>query len=172
MLSKPRVDPTKALSFPNFSTEEAMKDHILGADAREWQDLAHKTVLATEGTGGNLSVVDMVCQPGFGPPRHIHHDADETFLVLSGDMEFWMEGKTKTVCPGGAVFVPRGKEHAFRIVSNTPCRHLVIFTPGGFEGFFSEMSAGQLRIPEDMPQVKECGTRYHMTFTGPPIGVE
>jgi len=67
------------------------------------------------------------------------------------------------------MFVPRGKEHTFRVVSDTPCRHLVILTPGGFEGFFSEMAANAYRIPEDMPAIAECAARYRLSFTGPPL---
>lgn len=148
-----------------------MKDQILGPDAIEWQGTHYKTILATEETDGAMSVVDSVSPPNSGPPRHVHHDADETFILLTGDVEFWLEGETFTRSPGQTVFVPRGKEHTFRIVSDRPSRHLVILTPGGFEGFFTEMAAGRFRIPEDMPAIVESAARFNLTFTGPPLGV-
>ncbi|WP_422370360.1 cupin domain-containing protein [Hoeflea sp.] len=146
-----------------------MKPNILGADAVEWLGVHYRTILKAADTGGAISVVDSVSPAGSGPPRHIHHDADETFIVLSGDATFWLEGAECTRGPGETMFIPRGREHTFRVVSSTPCRHLVILTPGGFEGFFQEMSASGCRIPEDMPAIIECADRFHMSFTGAPL---
>ena len=146
-----------------------MKDSILGPDAIEWLGVHYNTILTTDATNGAMSITDSVSPPGSGPPRHIHHDADETFVMLTGDSEFCLEGERFTRGPGQTVFVPRGKEHTFRIVSDVPARHLVILTPGGFEGFFAEMAAGQLRIPEDMAEIARIAAIYQLTLTGPPL---
>jgi len=146
-----------------------MKDTILGDGAIEWLGVHYRTILATADTGGAMSITDSVSPPGSGPPRHIHHDADETFVMLTGDTEFWRDGERFIRGPGETVFVPRGTEHTFRVVSDTPSRHLVILTPGGFEGFFAEMAAGNFRIPQDMPAIEESAARHHLTFTGPPL---
>jgi len=143
--------------------------NTLGADAIEWLGVYYKTILKTEESAGAMSVVDSVSPPGSGPPRHIHHDADETFVMLTGDALFWLEGEQFTRGPGQTIFVPRGNEHTFRIVSDTPSRHLVILTPGGFEGFFAEMASSAYRIPEDMPAISDCAARYQLSFTGPPL---
>ena len=149
-----------------------MKHSVLGPDAFEWLGVHYRPILSTAETGGTMSIVDSVSPAGSGPPRHIHHDADETFVLLTGDAEFWLEGDSFTRGPGETVFVPRGREHTFRIVSERPSRHLVILTPGGFEGFFAEMAAGQLRIPEDMAAIEESARRHNLSFTGPPLGVQ
>ena len=147
-----------------------MKDGLLGPGSIEWAGTHYRTILATEASAGSLSIVDSVSPPLSGPPRHIHHDADEVFVLLSGDCDFWMAGETFTRGPGETVFIPRGTEHTFRVTGDKPCRHLVILTPGGFEGFFAEMAAGRLRIPEDMPAIIDTASRYNLTFTGPPLG--
>jgi quercetin dioxygenase-like cupin family protein len=149
-----------------------MKHSSLGPDAINWLGVDYRTLLTMGETGGSMSIVDSLSPPRSGPPRHIHHDADEAFVVLTGDVEFWVEGDRFIRGPGQAAFVPRGKEHTFRIVSDIPSRHLVILTPGGFEGFFAEMAAGQFRIPEDMPAIVQSAERYHLSFTGPPLGDE
>lgn len=146
-----------------------MKDTLLGPGAIEWLGVHYRTILTSAETAGAMSVTDSVSPPGSGPPRHVHGDADETFVMLSGDSEFWLEGERFSRGPGQAVFVPRGREHTFRVVSDVPARHLVILTPGGFEGFFAEMAAEQCRIPEDMPAIERIAARYHLTFTGPPL---
>lgn len=141
----------------------------LGEGAVEWLGTWYKTTLHTDATGGVLSITDSIGQPGSGPPRHIHDDADETFVMLNGAAQFWLEGTLLERRAGETVFVPRGKEHTFRVISEQPSRYLVIMTPGGFEGFFAEMAAGRCRIPEDMEKIVEIAARYHLRFTGPPL---
>lgn len=102
----------------------------------EWAGSTYQTILRKENSGGAMSIVDSTSQPNVGPPRHVHEAADEAFVVLSGEVEFWLDGETFRRGPGETAFIPRGVEHTFRVVSDTPSRHLVILTPGGFEGFF------------------------------------
>jgi len=113
--------------------------------------------------------VDSWSPAGSGPPRHIHANEDETFVMLSGTCKVWIAGKETNVGPGESAFVPRGTDHTFKVIGDEPSRHLVILTPGGFEGFFADMAEGQFLIPDDMPAVEESAKRHHLTFTGPPL---
>lgn len=146
-----------------------MSKQTLGDGTLDWAGTLYRTILGPEDSGGAMSIVESVTQPGYGPPRHVHHAEDETFLILSGDCAFWLAGETHLRGPGEAFFVPRGTEHTFRVLGSRPGRHLTILTPGGFEGFFAEMAARALRIPEDMPAIAEAAARFHLTFTGPPL---
>ena len=146
-----------------------MKHMILGPDPIEWLGVHYRTILTTAETGGTMSITESISPPGSGPPRHVHHDADETFVLLSGDSDFWLDGQRIARGPGQTFFVPRGKEHTFRVVGDLPARHLTILTPGGFEGFFAEMAVGQYRIPEDMAPIQKIAARYQLTFTGAPL---
>ncbi|SDK54933.1 cupin domain-containing protein [Aliiruegeria lutimaris] len=146
-----------------------MKDLEINDAPLEWLGVSHKTILSPEQTGGAMSIVESVSPPESGPPRHIHHNEDETFVVLSGACKIWVEGKEATIAAGETAFIPRGKEHSFKVIGSAPCRKLIILTPSGFEGFFSDMAAGQFRIPEDMPAIEESAHRHNLTFTGPPL---
>lgn len=140
-------------------------------DTVQWQGTRFKTLLDGADTNGQMSVLDTVSPPKSGPPLHVHHDADETFIALSGDIEMIVGGKRFSLSPGQAAFVPRGVDHTFRVTSDKPSRHLIILTPGGFEGFFAEMAKHQYKIPEDMEPILAAGKKYHLDFTGPPLEV-
>jgi quercetin dioxygenase-like cupin family protein len=146
-----------------------MPDDVLAADPVEWLGVTYRTLLSSDATGGAMSITDSVSPSGSGPPRHIHHGEDETFVILSGECEFWVAGETFRRREGETAFVPRGTEHTFRVVGDQLSRHLLILTPGGFEGFFVEMARGRYRIPDDMEQIVECAARYGLSFTGPPL---
>jgi mannose-6-phosphate isomerase-like protein (cupin superfamily) len=149
-----------------------MLDHRktdLGPGTLNWNGTLYRTLLTTADSSGAMSIVESLSPAHSGPPRHIHHAEDEVFVIFSGEVLFWLEGEIFTRGPGGTVFVPRGREHTFRVIGDQPSRHLVILTPGGFEGFFADMAKGRCRIPEDMPTVLEAAKRHNLTFTGPPL---
>mgnify|MGYP001765266171 CR=1 FL=1 len=146
-----------------------MKDLIAPTETLNWNGTSYSTILTTKASGGAMSIVDSESPLGSGPPRHIHDREDEAFVVLTGEIEFWLEGQRFTRRAGETAFVRRGREHTFRVVGNGPSRHLVILTPGGFEGFFADMARGQFRIPEDMPAVLESAEAHSLRFTGPPL---
>lgn len=145
--------------------KDLASDH--SADALEWNGTTYRTILATAESGGAMSIVASRCPALSGPPRHVHHREDETFVILEGEVEFWLEGRTIRRGAGETAFVPRGAEHTYRTLAES--RMLTILTPGGFEGFFAEMAQGAFRIPEDTPAVMEAARRHHLAFTGPPL---
>lgn len=139
---------------------------LSGPDVME--GVRYRTILPASETGGATSIVDSPA--GSGPPRHVHEREDEAFILMSGACEFWLEGKSFTKKAGETAFMPRGREHTFRVLGDEPCRHFVILTPGGFEAFFADMAQGRFRIPQDMAQIAASAARHGLRFTGPPLG--
>lgn len=146
-----------------------MLSETLEDGAIEWLGVQYKTILKPEETNGTMSIVDSISPIGSGPPRHIHHNEDETFVTLTGSCKVWLGGEERVLSAGESAFIPRGKEHTFKVIGDEPCRHLVILTPGGFEGFFADMAARQFAIPDDMPEIEKSAEKHNMTFTGPPL---
>lgn len=140
-------------------------------EAITWRGTTYRTLLSKAADLGRQSVLDSVTQPGGGPPRHVHRDADETFVLLSGDIAFWLDGETFAKGPGDVVFVPRGAEHAFQIVGTRLARMLTVLSPGGCEGFIAEMAEGEFRLPQDMQAVTVIAERYHLSVIGPPLAL-
>src|SRR5215217_9133512 len=91
-------------------------------------------------TGGAYSIAEVTWPPQVGPPTHIHHTQEETFYILEGEMEFVTDSAVTTrAIAGSLVRIPRGVLRDYRNVGPEPARVLVLFAPGGFEGFFEEV---------------------------------
>jgi quercetin dioxygenase-like cupin family protein len=96
----------------------------------------YRFVITALQTGSTVFAFEATEPPGGGPPLHIHTREEEFFFVLEGEFTFWLDGQVAKRSAGEAAFVPRGMPHCFRNCSDKPARMLILFTPGGIEGFF------------------------------------
>ena len=69
-------------------------------------------------------------QPGEGNRRHYHPDADENWVIMDGEWEWWIDGQgTKTVKKDDIVVVPKGVLHQITCVGNSPGVRYAITQP-------------------------------------------
>ena len=76
-------------------------------------------------TGGELTLLETVNAPGFGPPLHRHRET-EIFRVLEGCYRFQVDNKEFEAREGDVVSVPGGAAHAFVNITDKPARQLVL----------------------------------------------
>src|SRR5215813_7580639 len=79
-------------------------------------------------TAGSFSLWEAVVPPGAGAPPHTHEREDESFYVLSGELEVEFEGAPapRRVGPGGFFFGARRRRHAFHNSGDQPARVLIL----------------------------------------------
>jgi quercetin dioxygenase-like cupin family protein len=114
---------------------------------------------------------------GAAPPVHIHHDADETFFVLDGEVTVFVGNERFACAAGDLALGPQGISHTFLVRSAT-AKMLVTFTPAGVEGFFGETAppvidsepAPEPTLAED--ELVRLMAKYHCEFIAPPPTLE
>ena len=147
---------------------------LAGGEGRRLPGPEGITVKAgADDTGGVIAVLESSTEPGFGPPRHIHHSSDELFYVLGGVLDVLVGTEIVRATPGSFIRVPRGTVHAPRVVGPEPGRVLVMFAPGGPDKVFDEIAAlaaelGRPPDPDD-PRIQAIVERYDSSFVGPPL---
>ena len=83
------------------------------------------------GTGGLLGANRLALPAGAnGTWPHCHHRSTEVFHVLSGTVEFLLDGELTGVGRGGLVVVPPGSVHAFGASADGPAEFFALLTPG------------------------------------------
>ena len=105
-----------------------------------------------------------------GPPPHLHHSYKESFLIIEGEMEFFVDGEIKIVKAGESIDVKPGTLHTFSNKSDQPCKWVNIHSPKGFRRFFEQVgvdestanAAEKSVAPEIIKEVIETAADYDM----------
>ena len=72
------------------------------------------------------TTLEMVLPVGSAPPLHVHHDLDDTWYILEGEMAVRCGDQETIVGAGHWVSMPRGVPHAFRVVGDREARILLV----------------------------------------------
>ena len=123
-------------------------------------------------TGGAFLLFEDALEAGKRTPLHRHPDADETFLMLEGEVELHVDGERQPLGAGGIAVIPRGVPHAF-LVTSTVARMLCLQTPGNGEAFYRLASepapAGSAPVPVDFERVRIAAEQTGaIEILGPP----
>jgi mannose-6-phosphate isomerase-like protein (cupin superfamily) len=96
---------------------------------------------STEDTAGELfEATNWIDARMPGPPVHVHPTAEESYEVIEGALEVFMNGKWNAVRAGEKATVPPGVPHSVRNAGNEPARIVNVHKPAQrFESFFRDM---------------------------------
>jgi mannose-6-phosphate isomerase-like protein (cupin superfamily) len=93
--------------------------------------------LTGQETGGSYSLFELGLGPGKGVARHTHTREDESYYVLSGELEVVVGDKKFLLKPGDTLVAPRNIPHELRNPGSADNHYLNLFSPAAFEGFLN-----------------------------------
>jgi quercetin dioxygenase-like cupin family protein len=104
-----------------------------------------------EETGGTFSLLEEIDPPDFVTPLHIHHNEDEYFYVLDGEVTFTIGEKTIRAKPGTFVSAPREIAHMYKVEKSEPAKIITMLVPAGLEQLFIDCSvpASDYKLPSE-----------------------
>ena len=132
--------------------------------------------LTSDETGQALTLFEELSQRGKVTPLHLHPNVDETFCVIDGEIQVYVDGAQRTVKRGGVASVPRGMPHAVMVTSET-ARVLTIVTPGckELELFFRDGGEPAMQrslppmAPLNLERIRAAALRHgSVVILGPP----
>jgi mannose-6-phosphate isomerase-like protein (cupin superfamily) len=119
-----------------------------------YYDSVQEQVVSNSETQGVVSVLRLTMRQADAPPLHTHSREDESWVVLSGRVRFWVGSSSLDECdvhdagPGAYVFGPRSVPHTFQPLTTT-ADVLVINNPGAIEGYFRLIGPADARHDTD-----------------------
>ena len=124
-----------------MSGRAARKPFVLkkGEGQSVWSLGGRFTLKVTEADADKrFSLVEALAFRSTEPPLHIHHNEDEAWYLLDGQMTFYVGDEVLEAKAGTFVYAPSGLAHSFT-VDVEPTRVLVFASPAGFEHFALEL---------------------------------
>jgi len=145
---------------------------IVRAEARNPD--VYESFLVTGGdSDGRFEWLEATVPFGQGPVYHIHHQADELFRVLDGELKVKLNGDYYDLKAGDVIFVPQGVPHTYTNVHpEQPVRMVGIYTPSGLQEFLSVWEKATANGMPDEATIAELGARFGQEACGPPLAVE
>ena len=118
-------------------------------------------VLSSE-SNNRYTVLDVIHAPNIGPAEHQHPAGPETFSVLDGDYEFFLNGESIKAKTGDVICVPTGASHRFVTGSNGG--HVIVISPPNLEFYFWEVSKLLEKGNVSFEKESEIGKKYGQIF--------
>ena len=129
-------------------------------------------------TGDAFSQIETDDPRGSGPPLHLHHNEDETFYILEGEVTVVVGDERIDLNAGDYLFAPRGIAHAY-IVRSERARMLVTASPAGVEQVFVSLgvpvTSSEPPMDAVMPPMDELVrlfADYGCEILGPPLSLD
>jgi len=97
-------------------------------------------------TGGAYCLLEVSLATGIRVPRHTHTREDETYYVMSGELEVIVGEEVFVLKAGDTLIAARDIPHELRNSGSTTNHYLLAFSPSGFEEF---IMATALPAPDD-----------------------
>jgi mannose-6-phosphate isomerase-like protein (cupin superfamily) len=136
-----------------------------GTTFRYYTNVIEQVVSDAE-TGGLATVTRSIARPDQAPPLHTHSREDESWIILSGRVRFWVGSTSLDECdvheaePGAFVYGPRSVPHTYQAITST-AELLIICNPGAIEGYFHEAGAADSRSDASHSLMEEYGFVIH-----------
>lgn len=112
-------------------------------------------------TGGAYEIFELEGPEGSGPPPHAH-PWSESYLVVDGEADVFVEGAHTIAKPGCFYQIPAGTKHCYRIRSKS-AKFVVVTSPAGARDFFVELDAVTGGSCEDMGKVVAVAVKHGFT---------
>lgn len=114
-------------------------------------------------TGGLLSIIEEVLEPGILIPPHTHQN-DVWLYALEGETGVRVGDETVIAGPGSYVLKRKGVPHTIYNPGSEPSRIMQVLTPAGSEFFFLEVGALIREGSLDEERLADLAGRYGISY--------
>jgi quercetin dioxygenase-like cupin family protein len=117
-------------------------------------------------TGGAYSLMEDNLKREFALGLHLHRQHAETFYILGGNVDFYLDGDWLTATPATTVHIPPGVPHAVVLPPGQTGKMLMIFQPSGFDQYLVELAKMTEQDFADEKRVQALDEKYDIINLG------
>jgi quercetin dioxygenase-like cupin family protein len=137
-----------------------------GGTGYDWARDQTFVKVAAADTGGAYALMEDNLKREFALGLHLHRVHAETFYILDGNVDFYLDGSWVTASPATTVHIPPGIPHAVALASGQTGRMLMIFQPAGFDQYLIELAALTPAELADERRMEALAVKYDIINLG------
>jgi quercetin dioxygenase-like cupin family protein len=122
--------------------------------------------ISTADTGGAFALMEDNLKVEFALGLHLHRQHAETFYILDGEVNFWIDGDWMTAAPGTCIHIPPGIPHVVDLPPGRTGRMLMIYQPSGFDQYLAELKSMTDEQLADEKLMGELDVKYDIINLG------
>lgn len=123
--------------------------------------------VSTADTGGAFTLMEDNLKVEFSLGLHLHRYHSETFYILEGAVDFYIDGDWMTAGPGTTIHIPPGTPHALDMPGGRTGKLLMIMQPSGFDEFLAVMATMTEADFADEARMNALNEKYDLINIGP-----
>jgi quercetin dioxygenase-like cupin family protein len=137
-----------------------------GGTSYDWaRDHTFVKVAAVD-TDGAYALMEDNLKREFALGLHLHRAHAETFYILEGSVEFYLDGTWTTAMPKTTIHIPPGTPHAVVLPSGQTGKMLMIFQPAGVDQYLAELARLAPSELADQRRMEELAVKYDIINLG------
>lgn len=133
----------------------------------EWESDHTFVKVSAEDTNGHYTLMEDNLKATFALGLHRHDTHAETFYILEGCLDFYVDGDWIVASKGSCLHIPPTVTHACTLTKGyKDARMLMIFQPAGFDLFLKELSEMSDKDINNPQKIEKLSLKYDIINLG------
>ena len=137
-----------------------------GGHGYDWSKDHTFVKVSSADTGGAFALMEDNLKLEFALGLHLHRQHAETFYILDGEINFYIDGDWMAAAPGTCIHIPPGVPHAVDLPQGGTGRMLMIYQPSGFDRYLAELATMTEQQLENPKRMERLDAKYDIINLG------
>jgi quercetin dioxygenase-like cupin family protein len=137
-----------------------------GGRGYDWSKDHTFVKVSSADTGGAFALMEDNLKLEFALGLHLHRQHAETFYILDGEINFYIDGDWMAAAPGTCIHIPPGVPHAVDLPQGGTGRMLMIYQPSGFDRYLAELATMTEQQLENPKRMERLDAKYDIINLG------
>lgn len=120
----------------------------------------YRIIVRGSQTAGLFTLIEGLIYVNEGARTHYHMKEDETFYVINGTLQFYVDGDQFCAPAGTTVYIPRNVTQSVRNVNTKPVHVQISFLPPGREYYLEEITPVYDTLPINFTKANQLAEKY------------
>jgi mannose-6-phosphate isomerase-like protein (cupin superfamily) len=122
-------------SYAVVNPNEGQPVHVL-----PYPNAIYRIVVRGNQTADQFTIIEGIVYINEEAGNHYHMREDETFFIINGTLQFYVDGDQFCARAGTTVYIPRNATQSVRNLNSKPVHIQILFAPSGIENYLEKIT--------------------------------